>query len=93
MMSLALVSGGEAWGQSLKDILNSSTVKDVISSATGITTGQWNYVSPAVQLEGDNALKNATGSLAAGELEKKAGRYVRESRYQSGRILHDIPRG
>lgn len=30
MMSLALVSGGEAWGQSLKDILNSSTVKDVI---------------------------------------------------------------
>ena len=79
MMSLALVSGGEAWGQSLKDILNSSTVKDVISSATGITTplnaknlaGQWNYVSPAVQLEGDNALKNATGSLAAGELEKK----------------------
>lgn len=79
MMSLALISGGEAWGQSLKDILNSSTVKDVISSTTGITTplnaknlaGQWNYVSPAVQLEGDNALKNATGSLAAGELEKK----------------------
>lgn len=79
MMCLALISGGEAWGQSLKDILNSSTVKNVISSATGITTplnaknlaGQWNYVSPAVQLEGDNALKNATGSLAAGELEKK----------------------
>ena len=72
MMSLTLISGGEAWGQSLKDILN-------FSSATGITTplnaknlaGQWNYVSPAVQLEGDNALKNATGSLAAGELEKK----------------------
>lgn len=38
MMSLTLISGGEAWGQSLKDILNSSTVKDVISSATGITT-------------------------------------------------------
>lgn len=79
MMCLALISGSEAWGQSLKDILNSSTVKNVISSATGITTplnaknlaGQWNYVSPAVQLEGDNALKNATGSLAAGELEKK----------------------
>lgn len=79
--SLLSVSG-QAYGQSLKDILNSSTVKDAVTSVTGgkkLTAenlkGTWTYVNPAVQLEGDNALKNVAGSVAAGELEKKLKEY------------------
>ena len=33
------------------------------------------YVNPALQLEGDNALKNVAGSLAATEAEKKMKEY------------------
>lgn len=38
-------------------------------------TGTWMYVNPALQLEGDNALKNVAGSLAATEAEKKMKEY------------------
>ena len=38
-------------------------------------TGTWEYVSPAVMLEGDNALKNVAGNVAAGEVEKKLQSY------------------
>ena len=37
--------------------------------------GTWMYVNPALQLEGDNALKNVAGSLAATEAEKKMKEY------------------
>lgn len=79
--SLLTVSG-QAYGQSLKDILKSSAVKDAVTSVTGgkkLTVenlqGTWTYTNPAVQLEGDNALKNVAGSVAAGELEKKLKTY------------------
>lgn len=79
--SLLSVSG-QAYGQSLKDLLNSSTVKDAVTSVTGgkkLTVenlaGTWTYTNPAVQMEGDNALKNVAGSVAAGELEKKLKTY------------------
>lgn len=65
-------------GQSLKDILNSSTVKNAVTAVTGgkklsaeSIQGTWTYVHPAVQLEGDNALKNIAGSVATSEIEKK----------------------
>lgn len=68
--------------QSLKDILKSSAVKDAVTSLTGgkeLTTanlsGTWEYVSPAVMLEGDNALKNVAGNVAASEVEKKLQSY------------------
>ena len=68
--------------QSLKDILKSSAVKDAVTSLTGgkelpaaNLTGTWEYVSPAVMLEGDNALKNVAGNVAAGEVEKKLQSY------------------
>lgn len=64
--------------QSLKDILSSSTVKDAVTSLTegkSVTSanlsGTWNYVNPAVLLEGDNALKNVAAGAASGEIEKK----------------------
>lgn len=68
--------------QSIKDILNSQTVKDVVTSVTGgkqlsneSLNGSWLYISPAVQLKGDNAIKNIAGTVATSELEKKLGEY------------------
>lgn len=77
-----LLIPGNMKGQSLKDILNSSAVKNAVTAVTGgkaVTfeslQGTWTYVNPALQLEGDNALKNVTGSLAATEAEKKMKEY------------------
>lgn len=81
-IGILLSVSGKAYGQSWKDLLNSSTVKDAVTSVTGgqkLTAknleGTWTYVNPAVQLEGDNALKNVAASVAAGELEKKLKTY------------------
>lgn len=81
-ISILLSVSGQAYGQSLKDLLNSSAVKDAVTSVTGgkkLTVENlartWTYTNPAVQLEGDNALKNVAGSVAAGELEKKLKTY------------------
>lgn len=70
------------YSQSLKDILNSSAVKDAVSSVTGgkkLTAenlqGVWMYENPTLQLKGDNALKNIAGSVAASEAEKKMKEY------------------
>lgn len=72
----------EGQAQSLKDILSSSVVKDVVTSLSGgkdVTAaniaGTWNYVSPAVILESDNALKSVAGNVAANEAEKKLQEY------------------
>lgn len=72
----------DAQAQSLKDILKSSVVKDAVTSLTGgkeVTAanleGTWNYTSPAVLLEGDNALKNVAANVASGEIEKKLQSY------------------
>ncbi len=72
----------EAYGQSLKDILKSSAVKDAVTSITGgktLTaenlTGTWTYKNPAVKLESDNTLKSVAGSVAAGEVEEKLKAY------------------
>ena len=77
-----LLIPGNMKGQSLKDILNSSAIKNAVTSVTGgkaVTfenlQGTWMYVNPALQLEGDNALKNVAGSLAATEAEKKMKEY------------------
>ena len=84
-----LLIPGNMKGQSLKDILNSSAVKNAVTSVTGgkaVTfenlQGTWMYVNPALQLEGDNALKNVAGSLAATEAEKKMKEYCAKSRYR-----------
>lgn len=71
-----------AYGQSIKDILNSAAVKDAVTAVTGgkkLTVenlaGTWTYVNPGIQLEGDNALKNVAASVAASEMEKKLKEY------------------
>lgn len=79
---LFLFVSGEAYGQSLKDILNSSAVKDAMTSVTGgkkLTVqnlqGIWMYTNPALKLEGDNALKNIAGSVASSSVEAKMKEY------------------
>lgn len=74
--SLLSVSGN-SYGQSLKDLLNSKTVKDAVTTVSGgkkVTPenfqGTWTYENPAVQLKGDNALKNIAGSVATSTAEK-----------------------
>lgn len=70
------------YGQSLKDILKSGTVKEAVTSVTGgkkltlqTIQGTWTYVNPTLQLKGDNALKNIAGSVASSEIEKKMKEY------------------
>ncbi|RHJ92446.1 DUF4923 family protein [Parabacteroides bouchesdurhonensis] len=81
-LSAVLLMPQIASAQSLKDILKSSAVKDAVTAVTGgkaLTVenlqGTWTYVNPAIQLEGDNALKNVAASLASTEAEKKMKEY------------------
>ena len=60
--------------QSLKDLLNSSTVEKVVSAVTGSSTstditGTWTYSGPAVAFESDNLLTQAGGAVAASTIE------------------------
>ena len=86
---LFLVTGVQA--QSLKDILNSSAVRDAVTAVTGgkqlsveNLAGTWTYVNPAIQLEGDNALKNVAASVAASEIEKKLNEYCAKVGIEAG---------
>lgn len=87
----ALSLTGNIYAQSLKDILNSNTVKNTITTLTGgkdVNTssieGSWTYVQPAVQLKGDNALTNIAGVVATTELEKKLDEYYRKAGISEG---------
>ena len=63
--------------QSWKDILNSSTVKDVVNTLTGNVIkfsdlqGNWNYVEPACKMTSEDMLAEAGGALMSSALEKK----------------------
>ena len=63
--------------QSWKDILNSSTVKDVVNTLTGNVIkfsdlqGNWNYVEPACKMTIDDKLKELGGTLMSSAFEKK----------------------
>ena len=70
-----LLIPGNMKGQSLKDILNSSAVKNAVTSVTGGKAVTFENLQGTWQLEGDNALKNVAGSLAATEAEKKMKEY------------------
>ena len=61
---------------------DSAAVKDAVTAVTGgkkLTvenlSGTWTYVNPAIQLEGDNALKNVAASVDSSEMEKKLKEY------------------
>ena len=83
--------GTEGQAQSLKDLLNSQVVKDVVTSVTGgrkLTaanlTGTWRYVNPALQLKHDGALMNVAGTAATSELEGKLKDFLARAGVQEG---------
>ena len=85
MVMMAVIFGllsvsGTMHGQSLKDFLNSSTVKEVVNAVTGgknvtfeALQGTWTYQSPACELESSNVLKEVGGSAITSQIEKKLG--------------------
>lgn len=96
-LCLVMLMGFEmdAQAQSLKSILSSSTIKNAVNAITGGQTvsttnieGTWTYSNPAVALEGDNVLKNITGSVAATEIEKKVQTYCEKFGLKEGTMSY-----
>ncbi len=88
-VALACLASVSASAQGLKDLLNSSVVKDVVSSVTGVNlptdiSGTWNYSGTAVKFEGDNMVKNAAAAVAATEIEKKLNTYTEKIGLREG---------
>ena len=84
-----------AYGQSIKDILNSAAVKDAVTTVTGgkkLTVenlaGTWTYVNPAIQLEGDNALKNVAASGLFGDGKEAEGLLCENRNHRRGIQLY-----
>ncbi len=77
--TLVLLLGSSALkAQSLSDLFSSTSATDVVASVTGgssITAsnveGEWDYVSPAVELSSDNVLTSAAGAVVTSQLESK----------------------
>ena len=92
LIAAALVMGAaEGQAQSLKDLLNSQVVKDVVTSVTrgrkltaANLTGTWRYVNPALQLKHDGALMNVAGTAATSELEGKLKDFLARAGVQEG---------
>ncbi len=81
-IALSVVSVAQLNAQTLKDLLNSSTVNNALTSITGgkelnakNISGTWSYTKPAVEFKGNNALKNVAGSVASTEFSNKLGEY------------------
>lgn len=91
LLGMVCLGCGAASAQSLKDILNSGTLKDVVTSVTGgkkptaeNIAGTWVYTGPALQLKGDNAFKNIAGSVGTAEAEKKIKEYCAKIGIEEG---------
>ncbi|MFI3240022.1 MAG: DUF4923 family protein, partial [Bacteroidales bacterium] len=76
---------------SIGDLLNSSTVQSVVSAVTSGSTataasiaGKWSYSGSAVELESDNFLTSAAGSLATSQVESKLDTYCAKVGIKSG---------
>lgn len=86
-----IFSSVELKAQSLSDIFNSSTAKDLIESVTGgqaATTsnieGEWNYVQPAVKLESENLLGSAAGTAMSSKVESTLAGYLAKVGIKAG---------
>ena len=73
VIALILPSGIHA--QSLKDLLNKENIEKVVNAVTNNSnidmTGTWTFTGSALELESDNLLQQAGGTLASSALEKK----------------------
>lgn len=83
-------------GQSLKDLLNSETVKNVVSAVTHskLTAddlqGTWSYQKPACELESSDVLKGAGGSLISSQMEKKMDELCTKAGIKEGNFSYTL---
>lgn len=70
---MLFAAGTQAYGQSLKDLLNKETIKNVVGTVVeeldvipANIEGRWSYSGIAVRLTGDDMLTNAASALATG---------------------------
>jgi len=67
VIALILPSGIHA--QSLKDLLNKENIEKVVNAVTNNSnidmTGTWTFTGSALELESDNLLQQAGGTLAS----------------------------
>lgn len=82
---MLFVAGTQAYGQSLKDLLNKETIKNVVGTVVeeldvipANIEGRWSYSGIAVRLTGDDMLTNAASALATGQIEEKLNGYLEQ---------------
>lgn len=87
-------SGQKANAQiSLKDLLNSKSVQNIVGQVTGNSglkfesfIGTWEYLGPACSLESDNILKDVGGQVVTAEVEKKLEEMAKKAGLTAGKF-------
>ena len=82
---MLFAAGTQAYGQSLMDLLNKETIKNVVGTVVeeldvipANIEGRWSYSGIAVRLTGDDMLTNAASALATGQIEEKLNGYLEQ---------------
>ena len=95
LLLLLLSVPNATYGQSLKDILKSSAVKEVVSAVTGEKAlaaadlqANWSYVKPACDLESANLLKDAGGNVISSQIEKKLDELCKKAGITEGQFSY-----
>lgn len=75
--------GMQMYGQSLKDLFNKETIRDIAGSVveqldvlTKNIEGTWEYAGTAVKFTGDNILTTAASQIASGQIETRLDEYL-----------------
>lgn len=96
-VAVALLSASEVKAQSLKDFLNSDTVKDVVENVAGSqpidqnsVSGEWIYAKPSVKLASDNILSAAAGTALSKQAEAKLETYCTKFGVVKGQFKFNI---
>ena len=78
-------------GQSLKDLFNKESVKDIVGTVVESLDiipenieGEWSYSGTAVKLTGDNMLTNAASTLVTGQVEDRMNGYLEQIGIREG---------
>ena len=75
--------GMQMYGQSLKDLFNKETIRDIAGSVVEQLDvlpknieGTWEYAGTAVKFTGDNILTTAASQIASGQIETRLDEYL-----------------
>ena len=75
--------GMQMYGQSLKDLINKETIRDIAGSVVEQLDvlpknieGTWEYAGTAVKFTGDNILTTAASQIASGQIETRLDEYL-----------------